>query len=67
VVDRYRAALANEASEFTTGFVNAMEGEKDPRCLLACLRLARRILEDFGPRIDVLVEVRCKGCIVETV
>ena len=34
-----------------------MEGEKDPRCLLVCLRLACSVLESFGPKIEDLVEV----------
>ena len=37
-----------------------MEGEKDPRCLLVCLRLACSVLESFGPKIEDLVEV-CAG------
>ena len=54
---RYRDELAKVGPDFTAGFVTAMEGEKDPRCLLTCLRLAGAILEAFGPRIDEFVEV----------
>lgn len=44
----YREARHSMAEDLANGVVNAMEGEKDPRCLLTCLGLAECILREFG-------------------
>lgn len=46
--------------DFATGFINAMDGEKDPRCLPACLKIAATLLScrppfEYGLHIEPLI------------
>ena len=57
-------SAAEAASHFGTFFVLAMEGEKDPRCLVVALEAAQRVLHAFAGLIvaapggdDVLTEL----------
>lgn len=48
--------LAANAVDFAAGFVQAMEGEKDPRCLLVSLGIVKAMLHAFGQEIGPLIE-----------
>ena len=43
-----RAASAGEPAAVAEGFAEAMQGEKDPRCLLVCLRIVELLLVGLG-------------------
>lgn len=46
-------------TDFVFGFIQAMDGEKDPRCLLVCFECIHLIgqLLNLGPFVDELFEV----------
>jgi DNA repair/transcription protein MET18/MMS19 len=50
------AAIKPVGAEYAEGFIQAMEGEKDPRCLLKCLRVAGLTMKSFGPFSNELTE-----------
>jgi DNA repair/transcription protein MET18/MMS19 len=54
--EAFVAAIKAVGREYTEGFIQAMEGEKDPRCLLKCLRLASLAVKHLGPFSDELTE-----------
>lgn len=45
-------ALVAQGPAFVSGFIESMEGEKDPRCLVVCLRTAATILGAFDSVLD---------------
>ena len=46
-VPRYFEAMRHRAPFFVSEFARAMDGEKDPRCLVTCLKVARAALRQF--------------------
>ncbi len=47
---------AQNAIEFCGGFISAMDGEKDPQCLLQALQVARRLVQRHADRVQPLLE-----------
>eukprot|EP01138_Halocafeteria_seosinensis_P005884 gb/GECG01006016.1/.p1 GENE.gb/GECG01006016.1/~~gb/GECG01006016.1/.p1 ORF type:complete len:1217 (+),score=156.50 gb/GECG01006016.1/:1-3651(+) len=48
--------LNESCIDFVALFVEAMEGEKDPRCLLICLRIVEIMLRKWGAYLDEMAE-----------
>ena len=48
--------LHDSSVDFTALFVESMEGEKDPRCLLICLRIVKLVLRNWGDSLQELAE-----------
>ena len=44
------------AIEFCGGFISAMDGEKDPQCLLVALRIAGRLVGEHAAAVQPLLE-----------
>lgn len=44
------------AIEFCGGFISAMDGEKDPQCLLQALRIAARLVRRHAEQVQPLLE-----------
>ena len=47
LVPRFCDAVRSRGAFFVSEFARAMDGEKDPRCLVTCLRVARAALRQF--------------------
>lgn len=48
--ENHSSALLALGSSFVDGFIQAMDGEKDPRCLVLCFNLARFVLDNFSAK-----------------
>ncbi|KAG0191395.1 hypothetical protein DFQ28_000281 [Apophysomyces sp. BC1034] len=44
---RHAAVLRTINNEFVYGFIQVMDGEKDPRCLMAAFKLVKMIVDEF--------------------
>lgn len=44
MVDKYGPAITELKSDFVFGYIQAMDGEKDPRILIICFRLVQKIV-----------------------
>ena len=49
--EAYFPLIRRQGFEFVQQFVNAMDGEKDPRCLLLCLRVSTKLLTLFDDEV----------------
>ncbi|KAF7730959.1 hypothetical protein EC973_001005 [Apophysomyces ossiformis] len=47
LVIRHDAVLKTINNEFVYGFTKAMDGEKDPRCLMSAFKLVKMIIDEF--------------------
>lgn len=47
LTSRYLDSVKNMKSDFVFGFIQSMDGEKDPRNLVLCFELVVRVVENF--------------------
>ncbi|KAI7856980.1 Dos2-interacting transcription regulator of RNA-Pol-II-domain-containing protein [Circinella umbellata] len=61
LMDKHLSALKAINNEFVYGFTQAMDGEKDPRNLMAAFKLVKLIVQhfDIGAHVEVMDNTSC--------